>query len=369
MKKTSFHDVNLRYGAQMKEMFGYYLPWEYSNGHEQEHIGTRMTASLCDLGYMGIFTIEGSDSLPYMQRLFTIDCESLTNGQIRYTTMCNSEGSMMDDGTLWKIGTNNYMFISGDEGDLEWLCKNTFGFDVIVKNINIEHTTAALQGPYSKKILSKLTDADLDGIKYYHFIESKVAGIECTIARMGYTGEFGFEIHCNPQYAERIWDSIMEAGKEYGIVPCAQAALESLRQEAGYLLVGNEHNKSINPFKAGIGFVVNLKKESFNGKDALVEILKKGIDEQLVWFNLSGGEVPETGDGVFFQDKKIGVVTSGSYSYTSKAGTAMAYVNKKYAIAYAPYQIEIDGKRCDARLSIIPLYDPTDIKSKGQGVV
>jgi aminomethyltransferase len=161
MKKTPFHEVGIEQGAKMIELFGYYLPWEYNTGGKEEHIGTRERASLCDLDYMGEFIIEGPDAVKFIQKIFTNDFSNQNVGAIKYTAMCDENGNMMDDGTVWKMSETKIMFISGDEGDYEWLTKNTEGFDVTIKNITSEHTTLALQGPSSKIILSKLTDCDL----------------------------------------------------------------------------------------------------------------------------------------------------------------------------------------------------------------
>jgi len=366
MKKTPFHEINLKYEAQMREMFGYYLPWEYANGHVEEHLGTRQRASLCDLDYMGGFIIEGPNALNFVQKLFTNDFRKQATGAIRYTAMCNPEGNMMDDGTVWRLGETKFMFISGDEADYEWIAQNAKGFDVAVKNITSEHTTLALQGPKSKAILSKLTDTDLDTISYYHFKEAKVAGVDCLVDRMGYTGEFGYECHFHPKHAEAMWAAIMQAGDEFHIVPCGQAALESLRQEAGYLLVGNDHDKSTNPLEAGIGGTIKFGKEEFNGRQALLDVVKHGVKRRLVWLKLGGGEIASKGYPIFSGDTQIGEVTSGSYSPTFNAGTAMGYVLPQFAISGVDFEIEIAGKRCKANLSVMPLYDPADWRTKGE---
>ena len=180
IKKTPFHDVGLESGADMRELFGFYLPWEYSPGHVEEHLGTRLRASLCDLDYMGEFTLEGPDVLALVQKLFTNDFRRQKIGAIKYTAMCNADGNMVDDGTVWRMGETKFMLISGDEEDYAWLVENAKGFDVEVKNITSEWTTLALQGPKSKEILGKITDVDLEALRYYHFTEGKVAGVAGT---------------------------------------------------------------------------------------------------------------------------------------------------------------------------------------------
>lgn len=364
MKKTPFHDVGLEHGAKMEELFGYYLPWEYGAGHEKEHLATRTAASLCDLHYMGIFIIEGADSLALIQKLMTNDYRSKTIGSIQYTAMCDARGNMMDDGTVWRLGERKFMFVSGAENDYAWIEKNAGRYDVTLSNMTEAHTTLALQGPKSVQILARITDKDLSPLRYYRFIKAKVAGIGCMVARMGYTGEFGYEIHFSPRHGHEIWAALMEAGKDAGIVPCGQAALESLRQEAGYLLVGNDHDKNTNPLEAGIGFTVKFAKPDFNGKKALQEIARTGVGRRLVWFDVPSGAVVKTGDRIRIGNDDVGRVTSGSFSPTRRRGTAMGYVNPQHAVPGVFVSIESGGQRHDARLSVMPLYDPGDTRTR-----
>ena len=366
VKKTSFYDVNLEYGAKMREMFGYYLPWEYAPGHAEEHLGTRKRASLCDIDYMGIFSIEGPGAMDLVQKLGTNDFSKQAAGAIRYTAFCDANGGMIDDGTVWRLGENQFMIITGSEGDYEWITKNAEGLKVKTKHITDQHATLALQGPKSKAILRKVTAVDLDDIRYYHFVKGQVAGVDSLIACMGYTGEFGFEVHFDAGHSPAVWRAIMRAGARSKIVPCGQAALESLRQEAGYILVGNDHDRNTNPFEAGIGWTVKFAKSKFNGKQTLQDIAREGIKRTLVWFRLPGGEIAKTGDKIFSNDREIGNVTSGSFSPTFKAGTAMGYVAPEFSMSGATFEIEVAGKRFPAKLSTMPLFDPGNWVTQGR---
>ena len=365
-KKTPFYDVGLEYGAQMQELFGYFLPWEYAPGGVEEHLATRQRASLCDLDYMGEFEIEGVDALRFVQKLFTNDYANTPIGRFHYTAMCNDDGLMMDDGTVWHMGDDKWIYISGDEGDYEWLATNAHGMNVTIRNITPEVTTLALQGPRSADVLKKITDADLNSIRYYHFIQDMaVAGVQCNIARMGYTGEFGYELHFAPDRGDHMWDAIMNAGKEFRMAPCGQEALESLRQEAGYLLVGNDHDKTINPLEAGVGWAVKFRKDSFNGKRALESIVRRGVTRKLVWFKLKDSAVVNKGDRIFGpENDQVGVVTSGSFSPTFNRGIALGYVKPQLALQGVEFEIEVDGAMHAATLSNWPPYDPGDTLTK-----
>lgn len=365
MKKTPFYDNGLEYGAKMIELFGYFLPWEYSAGHTREHLATREGVSLCDLDYMGEFVVEGPDALRLIQKLATNDYSKKTIGSVQYTAMCDEDGQMIDDCTIWCLDKNKYMIISGSEDDYAWISKQASSYNVTTTNVTDKHTTLALQGPKAGRVLQPLVDIDLSTIGYYRFRPAKISGIECIIARMGYTGEAGYELHFASNEGATIWNLVMKAGAAYDIVPCAQAALESLRQEAGYLLVGKDHDRHTNPFEAGIGFAVKLGKEDFIGKAALQRIAREGVTRRMVWLDIPSGEVAETGDKVVVGDREIGQVTSGSFSPTRKRGTAMAYVNPAHAVPSLDVSVALgNGKRANAKLSVMPLYDPGDTRTK-----
>jgi aminomethyltransferase len=365
MKKTPFYESGLEYGAKMIEAFGYYLPWEYNVGHSREHSATRESISLCDLDYMGEFVIEGPDALRLVQMLATNDYSKKTIGSVQYTAMCDEDGQMIDDCTIWCLDKSKYMIISGSEDDYAWISKQAKSYDVTTTNVTDEHTTLALQGPKANRVLQPLVDIDLSTIGYYRFRPAKISGIECIIARMGYTGEAGFELHFASSEGPTIWNLVMKAGKAHDIVPCGQAALESLRQEAGYLLVGKDHDRRTNPFEAGIGFAVKFGKEDFIGKAALQRIVREGVTRRMVWLDIPSGDVAETGDKIVVGDREIGIVTSGSFSPTRKRGTAMAYVNPAYAVPSLDVAVVLtNAKRADAKLSVMPLYDPGDTRTK-----
>lgn len=365
-KKTPFYDAGVELGAQMRELFGYWLPWEYSTGHVEEHLGTRTRASLCDLDYMAETMISGPDALAFVQELFTNDFRNLPTGGIRYTAMCDAGGNMVDDGTVWRFSGSKFLYVSGDESDCDWVAESSRGFEVETENITAQWTTLALQGPRSKDVLAKVcSDPAVGSLRYYRFAEADVAGVRCVVDRLGYTGEFGYELHFPPDHATRVWNALMDAGAEHGIVPCGQAALESLRQEAGYILVGNDHDKNTNPLEAGIGWTVKFGKDDFSGKQALAEILSRGVKRRLVWLKLTDSVVAGKGDAVLNGARQIGEVTSGSYSPTLDRGVAMAYVPPEFAIPGVELAVRIAEQEHAAVLSVMPLYDPGDALSKG----
>ena len=365
-RETPFYSVGLAAGAEMQDLFGYWLPWQYRPGHEAEHRATRERASVCDLDYMAEFKFTGPDALRLAQQLFTNDFSDLDVGRVRYTAMCNEDGMMVDDGTVWRLAPDEFLYISGDEADLQWVQAGAESYDVQLSNLTSDWTTLAIQGPASRKVVETVLSTDLGALRYYGFTRAQAAGADCIVARMGYTGESGFELHFMPAHGEAIWAALMDAGADDDIMPCGQAALESLRQEAGYLLVGNDHDKSTNPFEAGIGRVVRFTKPDFSGRQALIDVVNRGLTRTIAWFKLESSAVVAKGDSIRLDGKTVGTVTSGSYSPTLGRGVAMGYVEPSYAIQGATFDVGPDSQTERATLSVMPLYDPGDVRTTGR---
>jgi aminomethyltransferase len=272
---------------------------------------------------------------------------------------------MVDDGTLWRLADDEYLLITGSESDFDWVSEQASDFDVEVSNITSTWTTLAVQGPESRPVIEALVGAGVvDPLRYYGFVRTSVTGSECILARMGYTGEFGYEFHLAPEGAEALWNGLLEKGRSKDILPCGQAALESLRQEAGYLLVGNDHDPTTNPFEAGIGRVVAFGKGDFNGRAALAAIRKAGVSRTMVWMKLEGTEEVKTGDPILIDGVQIGHVTSGSYSPTQRRGVAMGYVQPIHAIPGIGVDVRLTGVDIPATISVMPLYDPGDVRTR-----
>ena len=309
--------------------------------------------------------IAGPQALQFAQELLTNDFSNLGIGRVRYTAMCDLSGNMVDDGTLWRLTDNEYLLITGSESDFDWVSGQASGFDVEVSNITSTWTTLAVQGPDSRPVIEALVGPGIvDSLPYYGFVRTEVTGSDCLLARMGYTGEFGYEFHLAPDGAEALWNGLLEKGNGKDILPCGQAALESLRQEAGYLLVGNDHDPSTNPFEAGIGRVVAFSKDQFNGRSALNTIKKTGVSRTMVWMKLKSTDVVKTGDPIFIDGAQIGQVTSGSYSPTQKRGVAMGYVEPSHAIPGIDVDIRMTEIDVPATISLMPLYDPGDVRTR-----
>lgn len=359
MHRTCFHDMNVECGAKMVEMFGYELPWVFAAGGEAEHVATRENVTFVDLGYMANFAITGPEASKFVETMLTADAGRLRKGQIMYTAICGEDGIMLDDATIWKYCDADFMLITGDEADEKWINKQAAKFNVNVKNETHNCGVLQVQGPNAHAHMKKVTGLDPAGIKYYNFQQLVIDGHNVVVAKMSFTGSGGFEYHVEAKDARWLWDTLVAAGKEFNMLPIGQCALESLRQEGGYLLVGNEHDKNVNPLEAGIAQVVKMNKPDFIGKRALLKIMNCGIGKRIVWMKLADKTEPKTGDAIMLQGQKVGTVTSGSYSGTTKRGTAVGYVNIGQAFPGQVYTIVTSEGERQASLSLTPLYDPT----------
>jgi aminomethyltransferase len=363
-RQTPFYNVGLQAGAEMRELFGYWLPWQYAAGPIAEHIATREKATVCDLDYMAEFRIQGPRAADFVANLLTNDFTNLAIGQGRYSAMCRQDGTMVDDGTLWRFDVNEYVLITGQESDGEWITSQA-NSGVEIVNLTDSWTTLAVQGPGAQKLVESLLPRDpIGALRYYRFLRTQVLGENCTLARMGYTGERGYEFHVPQHAAEDLWKALLEAGAADGVLPLGQAGLESLRQEAGYLLVGNDHDNGTNPLEAGIGRVVKFSKSDFNGREALEKIKRQGVERTLVWLALDDVTSAVTGDPILIDGNVVGAVTSGSYSPTLRRGVAMGYVTPKHAIPGIPLEVATTVGMRSAVLSTLPLYDPGNLRTR-----
>lgn len=274
VKKTPLYDCHIQAEGKIVSFAGYLLPVQYKTGVIAEHMAVRKSAGIFDVSHMGEIIIKGNDALDNIQMLVTNDCSKMTDGQVRYSPMCYEDGGVVDDLLVYRVNVNEYMIVvnaSNRHKDVEWMKSHLFG-DAELADISDETALIALQGPMSLSILGKLTDEAHLPVKYYTFKEDvNVSGISCMISRTGYTGEDGYEICCKNEDAVRLWELLLDAGKEYGLIPCGLGARDTLRLEAGMPLYGHEMDENITPVEAGLGFAVKLNKDDFIGKQGIID--------------------------------------------------------------------------------------------------
>ncbi|MFG2503423.1 glycine cleavage system aminomethyltransferase GcvT [Streptomyces sp. NPDC048441] len=340
---TALDAVHRSLGATMTDFAGWDMPLRYASERD-EHIAVRTKAGLFDLSHMGEITVSGPAAVDFLNFSLVGNIGSVGVGRARYTMICAEDGGILDDLIVYRLGepeAPEYMVVanaSNAQVVLDALTARADGFDVEVRDDRDAYALLAVQGPESPGILKSVTDADLDGLKYYAGLPGTVAGVSALIARTGYTGEDGFELFVAPGDAEKLWNALMEAGESVGLVPAGLSCRDTLRLEAGMPLYGHELTAELTPFDAGLGRVVKFEKTSqsdtFVGRAALAaaaERAETAPPRKLVGLIAEGRRVPRAGFSVVADGKVIGEVTSGAPSPTLGKPIAIAYVDVEHA--------------------------------------
>ena len=346
-KKTQLYDTHNIYGGKIIEFSGWLLPVQYE-GILEEHEAVRNNAGLFDVSHMGEVEVKGKDAFMFVQNLVTNDVSTLINNQVMYTPMCYQDGGTVDDLLVYKFNEEHYVLVinAGNiEKDFQWMLENKGSYHAHLLNVSNVISEVALQGPKAQEILQKLTDFDLNEIKFFHFKRDVVVdGVKCLISRTGYTGEDGFEIYTENKYIEKVWEKLIEAGKPYGIKPAGLGCRDTLRFEAALPLYGHEISKDITPLEAGLGFFVKLDKNNFIGKEALLKQKEEGLKRKLVGIEMKERGIPRHGYTVTAKGESIGFITTGYMSPTLKRNIGLALINSKYAELGTEINIQIRNK-------------------------
>jgi aminomethyltransferase len=358
LKRTPLFEQHVALGARLVEFGGWEMPVQYSSIME-EHRAVRTHAGLFDVSHMGEFKVEGQDALAFLQHLVPNDVARLAINQALYTQLCLPDGGTVDDLIIYHLADNHYMLVvnaANIEKDFAWVEQQAKDFTVQVSNQSDATALLALQGPEAQTILQPLTGVDLSTVRYYHCTPGIVDGINCVISRTGYTGEDGFELYCAPADAPKIWNELLAAGRDRGLLPAGLGARDTLRLEAGYCLYGHELDEQTNPLEANLGWTVKLNKDEFIGHDALVKFKEQGLKRKLIGVEMIDRGVCRGGYAIYEDDQQIGALTSGAPSPTLNKNIGMGYVETTHAIAGKPVYIDIRGKRTAAQIVALPFY-------------
>ncbi len=355
-KKTPFYDLHVKNKAKMIEFAGYLMPIQFK-GIMEEHRKVRSSVGLFDITHMGEFEVWGKDAESFIQKMTTNDVLRLAPYQVQYSCMCYEKGGIVDDLLVYRLPDHFLLVVNAAcaEKDFKWLSDHLWG-DVELKNVSDQTALLALQGPKAEQVLKKLTDRNLSDLRYYWASWGEVNGVEMIFSRTGYTGEDGFELYFSPAYAEIIWNALIEAGKEFDIQPVGLGARDSLRLEMKYMLYGNDIDQTTNPLEAGLGWVVKLDKDDFVGKEAILSLKQKGIKRKLVAFELMDKAFPRQHYQIQKDGKKIGEVTSGTFSPSLNKGIGLGYVPVEYSKIGTELNILIRGKPHKAEVIKPPFY-------------
>jgi aminomethyltransferase len=359
LKYIPLNDLHARLGGKMVPFAGFNMPVRYSSDIE-EHMTVRKGVGVFDVSHMGEFTIKGPNALDLLQRVTSNDASKLIDGQIQYSCLPNEQGGIVDDITVYKIKDEDYLVVvnaSNIDKDWNWISKfNTKGAEM--KNISDDICLFAVQGPKATPTLQKITNVDLSAIKYYHLAIGELGGVpNVIIANMGYTGAGGFEVYVNKVHAEKLWNAIFEAGKEFDIKPIGLGARDTLRLEMGFCLYGNDIDDTTSPLEAGLGWITKFTKDFTNSAN-LKKQKEEGVKKKLVGFKMLEKGIPRHDyaikDG---QGNVIGKVTSGTISPIMNVGIGLGYVTTENSNPGTPIFIDVRGKGLSAQVSKLPLID------------
>jgi aminomethyltransferase len=357
IRKTALNAVHRRMGAKMVNFGGWDMPLEYS-GIIAEHIAVRTQAGLFDVSHMGELEIRGSGALDLVQHVSCNNVAKLVVGQAHYSGLMTARGTFVDDLLVHKITDTHYLLCvnaGNQDADFEHVVANN-RFDAKIENAGPRYSQLAIQGPRAKEILQRLTPVTLDPIRYYHFAFGNVDGVECLIARTGYTGEDGFEIYFDPEHSEKLWNSLIHAGEPAGLIPCGLGARNTLRLEAGMCLYGHEIDDTTTPWEAGLSWICKLEKGAFLGSDVLARQKQAGLHHKLVGFEMLDKRIGRDGYPVEIGGREAGRVTSGCPAPFLKKNIGMAYVPPGSSAIGTEIGISIRGQSAQARIIALPFY-------------
>ncbi|MEV0370934.1 glycine cleavage system aminomethyltransferase GcvT [Streptomyces sp. NPDC050636] len=366
-RRTALDATHRTLGATMTDFAGWDMPLRYGSERD-EHVAVRTRAGLFDLSHMGEITVTGPQAADLLDYALVGNIGGVKTGRARYTMICEAEGGILDDLIVYRLAEQEYMVVanaSNAQVVLDALTERGAGFDAAVRDDRDAYALIAIQGPESPGILKGLTDADLDGLKYYAGLPGTVAGVDALIARTGYTGEDGFELFVRPADAVALWEALTAAGKDAGLIPCGLSCRDTLRLEAGMPLYGHELTTATTPFDAGLGRVVKFEKTTNNGDfvgraalAAAAERAEASPPRKLVGLIAEGRRVPRAGYPVVAADGTvIGEVTSGAPSPTLGKPLAIAYVDAAYATPGTEgVAVDIRGSHEPYEVVALPFY-------------
>lgn len=357
MKRTPFYHLHQANGAKLIGFGGYEMPVQYE-GIIAEHKAVRESVGVFDVSHMGEVEIKGENAEAFLQKVTTNDVSQLVDGKSQYSAMLYEgdaqypDGGTVDDLIVSRFSPTHFFLVinaSNIDKDLQWLRRNKIeGVDII--NRSDELSLLAVQGRNAEATLQRLTETNLADIRYYHFTHGKLAGVEMMISRTGYTGEDGFELCFENQYAEQVWHAIVEAGKPFNIKPIGLGARDTLRLEMGYALYGHELTETINPIEAELGWIVKFSKGEFNGKAACLKA-KENPQKKLIGFVMKGKAIARQGFDICNADgEPIGSVCSGTLSPSLEKPIGTGFVRAKYAHIGEMIYVKIRGERFEAEI-------------------
>ena len=367
VRKTALNAVHRQMGAKMVEFNGWDMPVEYPAaigcGIINEHLAVRNGVGIFDVSHMGDIRLAGREALAAVQHISMNDASRLAIGQAQYSALLYPQGTFVDDVIVHRLAEDDYLLVINAgtrEKDFNCVRDNTRQFDCRVDHLSDDFTQIAIQGPRGVDLLQKLTDADLKLVKFYWVTHGTLCGLKnILMGRTGYTAEDGFEIYIPSDEATsaRVWYAILDAGREFGAIPCGLGARNTLRLEGALSLYGHEISDTIDVWEAGLDRFCKMEKPDFIGRDALEKAKVEGVEMKLVGLEMLDRGIARDGYKVLDQSgSEIGYVTSGSPAPFLKKNIALAYVPPAHAAVGTTVNVEIRGQGVSARVVPTPFY-------------
>lgn len=386
---TPFHSRTSALSASQnwRTWSGYFVAGSYDVMHDYEYHAIRNSAGLIDVSPLYKYEIRGRDAQKLVNRVMTRDASKCAVGQALYGCLCEDDGAVIQDGTVFRLAEDHFRFHLADPS-LRWLKLNALGMKLTIEEVSEQIGALALQGPNAYKILQQVVDIDLGKLRFFRLVSGKVLDAPVVISRTGYTGDLGYEIWLGAEHAERIWDGLIEKGKDFGIKPAGILALDVARLEAGFILLEVDYigaEKALipaqrySPYEIGLGWTVDLKKDHFIGFDALVRLNRDGPPRQVVGLEVSLEDYEDLyrqvdlpphfplvawrgGVPVYKDERQVGHATTGAWSPTLKKYIALATIEKEFIEPGTPLDLEVTveyrRKTADATVVKLPFFDP-----------
>jgi aminomethyltransferase len=353
--RTPLYGRHLAAGARMVEFAGYEMPLQYSTIRD-EHTAVRTRAGLFDLSHMGEVRIGGASAEVSIQRLIANDISRIGAGGAQYAVMCNEAGGIVDDVVVYRDDATFVVVVNAAcrDKDVAWMREHASA-GTSVEDLSDSTALLAVQGPDAVGIVQSLTAADVRAVAHFHGIFADVAGVPARISRTGYTGEDGLELYVLADVAAGLWDALLAAGGERGLVPCGLGARDTLRLEAGLRLYGQDMDEEVDPFSCGLGWTVRLQKGDFVGAAALRRLDPERPPRRFAGLRLNGRTIARHGQRVLSDDDEAGAVTSGTFSFTLGASIATASLVPDLA-AGSPLSVDVRGTAVVAEMVPLPFY-------------
>lgn len=394
-RRTPLYDIHVRSAAKMIKGGGDYMyPLSYTSPVE-EHRNTRTNIGLQDLSTMGEIDVKGPGAERLLQRLVVADIVDMHPGQVRYCSMCNEDGGIVDDITIYKFGDEHFMVVTSSgprKKTFRWISDHARGMSAYATDQSGAIALLSVQGPRSREyLLEQVKDTDLEDLRFFWFTRGVINGTEVLISRSGYTGELGYELYTPAEEAAVLWEQVVDTGKPYGLRPYGVAAMQSLRIEKAFPLYGPDISEEWTPFHLGLDRWIDFGKRQFVGRDALLARQDAGLDQRWVGLEIDSDVPASTGDPIYSvadigtvkekmftgseagdefdleeEGVQVGEITSSAKGYSVDKMLGLGFVQTTHTYPGARLLVGIDGRPGLARVVNTPFFDPTGTRMRAR---